>query len=401
MKKIIRTINLFIIFLTIICFLISNSVYAMDFEKNTNDLRYNFVSHGADKATENIIADMEKANIKDAESFKKNKGTISVLGVWQSTITQSSYYKIANSLMTDKKYEEYEERIYYTKDESQEHGGAGYRLKTLEERIGSEKYRKTYKEIYDEYGIDFEKKDSKEKVDVEMTRKVYDAYTITISKIENELKKEQEKNDIISGLEDTEKGAENKKELENYDWIKVMDNKYMANSLLENGYESIVKKWLETLEDKDSEIIWDADGSDYTRQDLRAAIEDFKTMLEQNEESNHIYKLPLKNTTSSTNSSLEDVINDGDAFIGAGNEEDIYNDSDLQNFSKTIYNILLAAGIFIATATGGVLGIKMMTSSVEEQAEVKKLLIPYVVGCVVIFGGFGIWKLVITILQTI
>ncbi len=42
-----------------------------------------------------------------------------------------------------------------------------------------------------------------------------------------------------------------------------------------------------------------------------------------------------------------------------------------------------------------------MTSSIEEKAEAKKLLVPYVVGCVMVFGGFAIWKLVVTILQSI
>ena len=48
---------------------------------------------------------------------------------------------------------------------------------------------------------------------------------------------------------------------------------------------------------------------------------------------------------------------------------------------------------------GGIIGIKLMISSASEKAEAKKLLVPYVVGCVVVFGGFGIWKLVVTILQ--
>jgi hypothetical protein len=38
-----------------------------------------------------------------------------------------------------------------------------------------------------------------------------------------------------------------------------------------------------------------------------------------------------------------------------------------------------------------------MTSSVEEKAQVKEALIPYVAGCVVAFGSFGIWRLVMVI----
>ena len=42
-----------------------------------------------------------------------------------------------------------------------------------------------------------------------------------------------------------------------------------------------------------------------------------------------------------------------------------------------------------------------MTGSASEKAQVKETLIPYVVGCVVVFGAFGIWKLVINIFNQI
>ena len=42
-----------------------------------------------------------------------------------------------------------------------------------------------------------------------------------------------------------------------------------------------------------------------------------------------------------------------------------------------------------------------MAGSVEQKAKVKDSLVPYIVGCTVIFGAFGIWKLVVTILRGI
>ena len=41
----------------------------------------------------------------------------------------------------------------------------------------------------------------------------------------------------------------------------------------------------------------------------------------------------------------------------------------------------------------------MMMGSSTQKAETKELLIPYVVGCVIIFGAFGIWKLVVNMLN--
>lgn len=42
-----------------------------------------------------------------------------------------------------------------------------------------------------------------------------------------------------------------------------------------------------------------------------------------------------------------------------------------------------------------------MVGSVEQKAKVKDSLLPYIIGCIVIFGAFGIWKLVLTILENI
>lgn len=72
---------------------------------------------------------------------------------------------------------------------------------------------------------------------------------------------------------------------------------------------------------------------------------------------------------------------------------------DLQNMSNLVYNILLTIGIVAAVIVGLILGMKFMTGSIDQKAQVKESLIPYIAGCVVIFGAFGIWKLVLTILN--
>ena len=109
-----------------------------------------------------------------------------------------------------------------------------------------------------------------------------------------------------------------------------------------------------------------------------------------------IYNLPKKEGPDEAGDSLDDMMDDADTFIEEGSPT--YGDG-LADVSNTIYNILLTVGVTTAVVTGAMLGIKLMLSSVEEKVQAKKLLVPYVVGCVVIFGGFGIWKLVVTILQ--
>ena len=114
-----------------------------------------------------------------------------------------------------------------------------------------------------------------------------------------------------------------------------------------------------------------------------------------------IYQYPQKTSKNDgSEESLEDLIQDGDAFLEKG-ETNRVDQTALQNFSKTMYNILLAIGVVVAVIVGAMIGIKLMASSVDEQAEAKKLVIPYIVGCFILFGGFGIWKIIINILQGI
>ena len=75
--------------------------------------------------------------------------------------------------------------------------------------------------------------------------------------------------------------------------------------------------------------------------------------------------------------------------------------TEVKNQSNKIYNLLLALGIVLAVLIGAVLGIKYMLGGIEEQAKIKETLIPYIVGCVVIFGAFGIWKLAVSIMTEV
>lgn len=93
----------------------------------------------------------------------------------------------------------------------------------------------------------------------------------------------------------------------------------------------------------------------------------------------------------------KEVVINGITYIQRGME---IKGDDLQKMSNTIYNILLLLGIVIAVIWGMVLGMKFMTGSIEEQAKVKESLIPYIAGCVVVFGAFTIWKIVLEVLKT-
>ena len=114
-----------------------------------------------------------------------------------------------------------------------------------------------------------------------------------------------------------------------------------------------------------------------------------------------IYKQPSKLSRDDTyDDGLEQSMTDADKFVADGSNDKL----DIQDFQTQfgdIYNIVLQIGVGLAVIVGIVLGVKFILSSVEGKAEVKKMLITYVVSCVVIFGSFGIWKIIVTILQTV
>ena len=97
---------------------------------------------------------------------------------------------------------------------------------------------------------------------------------------------------------------------------------------------------------------------------------------------------------------LQDIMNRADGFVNNGeNGENVINTNALKEGSNTLYNVLLVIGIAVAFIWGIVLGIQFVTGSLGEKADVKKNLIVYVIGCIIIFGAFGIWRLLLQLLQ--
>lgn len=113
--------------------------------------------------------------------------------------------------------------------------------------------------------------------------------------------------------------------------------------------------------------------------------------------------LSMQSCTYATGHTAGEVIKEGDSFIqkGQAGANGLITQEKLKELSDTIYNILLVVGIIAAVLIGVLLGIKFITVGVEGKAEVQKALIIYVMGCVVVFGAFTIWKIVVTVLQGI
>lgn len=108
-------------------------------------------------------------------------------------------------------------------------------------------------------------------------------------------------------------------------------------------------------------------------------------------------------TSSNASSSftLDTIMENGKNFIDNGKGEDKFASGSIEDMIKSIYNVLLVMGIIAIVIVGVILSIQFITGSLEEQAKVKEMLVPYIIGSVVILTAFTIWKIVVDILQAV
>lgn len=96
---------------------------------------------------------------------------------------------------------------------------------------------------------------------------------------------------------------------------------------------------------------------------------------------------------------ISDIVNKGKDFIKSGTGEKVREDR-VSSLSSSILSILQFIAIVVAVAMIAILGIKYITGSVEMQADIKKTLVPYMMGALMAFGAFTIWKIVISVLES-
>ena len=97
-----------------------------------------------------------------------------------------------------------------------------------------------------------------------------------------------------------------------------------------------------------------------------------------------------------------EIFQAGDDFLKNGSSQGTaINSEQFKGEISNIYNLLFSLGVVLSVVIGAILGIKYMFGSIEEQAKIKETLIPYAIGCLVIFGAFGIWKLAINIFSSL
>ena len=100
------------------------------------------------------------------------------------------------------------------------------------------------------------------------------------------------------------------------------------------------------------------------------------------------------NARAATN--LDGMINGAQSFLEKGNAASA--GTDYSGFSDSlgvIFNTFLTIGIILAAIVLAIMGILFMTATSEDKAKIKESLMPFVIGCIVIFGAFTIWKIVV------
>ena len=73
------------------------------------------------------------------------------------------------------------------------------------------------------------------------------------------------------------------------------------------------------------------------------------------------------------------------------------NAGELANIGNSIVGVLQVIGAGVSVIILAVLGIKYMTGSVEERAQYKKTMVPYLIGAVMVFAITTILKIIIDV----
>lgn len=96
-----------------------------------------------------------------------------------------------------------------------------------------------------------------------------------------------------------------------------------------------------------------------------------------------------------------DWISDASDFSSGGSTDSseviTMNTGKVNDVSNTISGILLGISVIVAVITTAVLGMNFIVQSAEEKAKVKEALVPLIIGMIISFGAYAIWKFAIRI----
>jgi len=109
----------------------------------------------------------------------------------------------------------------------------------------------------------------------------------------------------------------------------------------------------------------------------------------------------ITNSTYVSALSWSQIQSQADGFLKAGSGNTTNLASAMQPTIISVGNILTTIGLAVVLTGILIIGIKYMMASPEEAAKLKGQLVGLVISAIVIFGAWGIWSLVVQILESL
>lgn len=91
---------------------------------------------------------------------------------------------------------------------------------------------------------------------------------------------------------------------------------------------------------------------------------------------------------------------DAKTWLSTGASQNKINPHKVAAVLRPVANILLAIGSVLIVIVAVVMGIKYVSSTPDQKGQLKKQLIGLFVSAVILYGAYGIWALVYSILKT-
>lgn len=107
-----------------------------------------------------------------------------------------------------------------------------------------------------------------------------------------------------------------------------------------------------------------------------------------------IFSLPLYSNATT----LDEIMTNADSFLTLDNDSVVTPSEDgIKKMSNTVSNVLLTIAVGVTLISGVIMAMQFAFQSVENKAQIKESMIPWVIGILISFGAFGIWRITMSI----
>ena len=294
-----------------------------------------------------------------------------------------------------------------------------YIMQALGTNLGSESYYITSKEEKDLYNSLVDKfksewsdpKNDIIRTDAQITDRTYEEMLNYMDTIKEYADQEDLPDETTTDDEEITVEADDVFDLE---WDKIAVEVYGGQEMMnmnlydiEKLYDKLYAVDYENLSDEDKQK-WEERAYaliGYITSNFSAGEDMARKLQEKLSGDKPLYTNPLFGLSGETAEDVtpDKIIGDAETFVQDGQNSSVatINQTNADTALNSIYNILLAIAISITVIWGLVIAIKLMMSSVEEKAEYKQMLWPYLIGCIVIFGSFIIWRIIIIVMNNV